>query len=149
MAIESSSNDDLEEIYVPDWKVTVNDSFKSPAVCEDVLNHFASPAVPASSSSMVDDQMTINKKPTSCNLCAFLPEGIARFRKWMQDYEFFFSKKREAMKANMAALKKEAKGFAKKELARQKKVHELTQRHEVEVSELKQQAEASVKEKEE
>ncbi|MFS7889920.1 hypothetical protein Hanom_Chr00s000005g01612621 [Helianthus anomalus] len=50
---------------------------------------------------------------------------------------------------SMAALKKEAKGFAEKELAWQKKVHELTQRHEVEVSELKQQAEASVKEKEE
>ncbi|MFS7889933.1 hypothetical protein Hanom_Chr00s000005g01612811 [Helianthus anomalus] len=90
MTIESSSNEDLEEIYVPDWKVTVNDSFKSPAVCEDVLNHFAPPAVRASSSSMVDDQMTINKKPASCNLCAFLPEGIARFQKWMQEYEFFF-----------------------------------------------------------
>ncbi|KAM0008583.1 hypothetical protein Hdeb2414_s0022g00616041 [Helianthus debilis subsp. tardiflorus] len=52
-AIESSSNDDSEEIYMPDWKVTVNDSFKSPAICKDVLNHFAPPTVRASSSSMV------------------------------------------------------------------------------------------------
>ncbi|MFS7889903.1 hypothetical protein Hanom_Chr00s000005g01612451 [Helianthus anomalus] len=52
-AIESSLNDDSEEIYMPDWKVTVNDSFKSPAVCEDVLNHFAPPTICASSSSMV------------------------------------------------------------------------------------------------
>ncbi|MFS8034624.1 hypothetical protein Hanom_Chr17g01583311 [Helianthus anomalus] len=40
-AIESSSNVDIKEIYVPDWKITVSDNFKSPAVCEDVLNHFA------------------------------------------------------------------------------------------------------------
>ncbi|KAJ0450407.1 hypothetical protein HanHA300_Chr15g0555961 [Helianthus annuus] len=40
-------------------------------------------------------------------------------------------------------------GFAEKELAWQNKVHELTQRHEVEIGKLKQQAEASVKEKEE
>ncbi|KAJ0809982.1 hypothetical protein HanPI659440_Chr01g0021441 [Helianthus annuus] len=71
-------------------KVTVSDSFKSPSVYEDVLNHFAPPV---------------------------------------------------AMKANMAALKKETEGFTEKELAWQKKVHELTQRHEVEFGKLKQQAE--------
>ncbi|KAJ0732283.1 hypothetical protein HanRHA438_Chr07g0318431 [Helianthus annuus] len=81
-AIEGSSNVDSGEIYVPDWKVTASNSFKSHAVCED------------------------------------------------------------AMKANM-------EGFAEKEKAWQKKVHELTQRHEVEVGELKQQVEASLKEKEE
>ncbi|MFS7986537.1 hypothetical protein Hanom_Chr11g01011471 [Helianthus anomalus] len=53
------------------------------------------------------------------------------------------------MKANMAALKKEPKGFAEKEKAWQKKVHELTQRHDVEVGQLKQQVETSLKEKEE
>ncbi|MFS8034623.1 hypothetical protein Hanom_Chr17g01583301 [Helianthus anomalus] len=84
----------------------------------------------------------------SCNFCALLPEGIAHFRKGMQEYEVF-SKKREAMKANIAALKKETEGFAEKEKAWQKKVHELTQRHEVEVGELKHQVEASLKEKEE
>ncbi|KAJ0692402.1 hypothetical protein HanPI659440_Chr15g0585531 [Helianthus annuus] len=56
---------------------------------------------------------------------------------------------REALKANMGPLKKETEGFAEKELAWQNKVHELTQRHEVEIGKLKQQAEASVKEKEE
>ncbi|MFS7955887.1 hypothetical protein Hanom_Chr07g00648041 [Helianthus anomalus] len=95
-AIEGSSNVDSGEIYVPDWKVTVSDSFKSVAVCEDVLNHFA-PHL-------------------------------------------------SAMKANMATLKKETERFAEKEKAWQKKVHELTQRHEVKVCELKQQVEASIKE---
>ncbi|KAJ0715543.1 hypothetical protein HanPI659440_Chr13g0502421 [Helianthus annuus] len=98
--IKSSSNVDQGEIYVSDWKVTVSDTFKSPTICEDVLNHFAHPA-------------------------------------------------REAMKANIAALKKDKEGFVEKELAWQKKVHELTQRHEDEIGELKQQAEALSKEKEE
>ncbi|KAF5813739.1 hypothetical protein HanXRQr2_Chr03g0102231 [Helianthus annuus] len=52
-AIESSSNVDPGDIYVPDWKVTVSETFKSPTVCEDVLNHFAPPTVQASLSSMV------------------------------------------------------------------------------------------------
>ncbi|KAM0052217.1 hypothetical protein Hdeb2414_s0007g00245651 [Helianthus debilis subsp. tardiflorus] len=56
-AIEGSFNVDSGEIYVPDWKVTVSDSFKSPSVREDVLNHFIPPVVRASSSSMVDDQL--------------------------------------------------------------------------------------------
>ncbi|MFS7905565.1 hypothetical protein Hanom_Chr01g00049171 [Helianthus anomalus] len=43
------------------------------------------------------------------------------------------------MNANMVALKKETEVFTEKELAWQKKVHELTQRHEVEVGKLKQQ----------
>ncbi|KAF5799856.1 hypothetical protein HanXRQr2_Chr07g0309321 [Helianthus annuus] len=127
-AIEGSSNVDSGEIYVPDWKVTASNSFKSHAVCEDVLNHFAPPpppaAVRASSSSMVDDRMISKMIMAFCNLCALLHKGIARFRKRMQEYEVF-SKKREAMKANM-------EGFAEKEKAWQKKVHELTQRHEVE-----------------
>ncbi|KAL9997311.1 hypothetical protein Hdeb2414_s0634g00927601 [Helianthus debilis subsp. tardiflorus] len=42
-AIESSSNVVPGEIYVPNRKVTVSDTFKSPTVCEDVLNHFAPP----------------------------------------------------------------------------------------------------------
>ncbi|KAJ0903811.1 hypothetical protein HanPSC8_Chr07g0274301 [Helianthus annuus] len=95
---------------------------------------------------MVDEEMISKMTMASCNFCASIPEGIAWFRKRMQKYEVF-SKKREAMKASMAALKKEKESFAEKELAWQKKVHELTQRHEVEIGKLKQQAEASVKEK--
>ncbi|KAM0046882.1 hypothetical protein Hdeb2414_s0009g00321791 [Helianthus debilis subsp. tardiflorus] len=89
--IESSSNIDSGKIYVPNWKVTVSDNFKSPAVCEDVLNHFAPPAIRASSSSssMVDDQMISKMVMASCNLCALLPDGIAHFRKRMQEYEVF------------------------------------------------------------
>ncbi|KAJ0448539.1 hypothetical protein HanPSC8_Chr17g0784771 [Helianthus annuus] len=90
-AIEGSSNVDPGEVYVPDWKVTISDSFKSPTICEDVLTHFAPPVVRAFSSSMDDDQMIVKMV----------------------------------------------------------KVHELTQRHEVEVGELKRQVEVSSKEKEE
>ncbi|MFS7986536.1 hypothetical protein Hanom_Chr11g01011461 [Helianthus anomalus] len=85
-AIESSSNVDSGETYVPDWKVTVSDSFKSPAICEDVLNHFFPLVVRASSSSIVDDQMICIMIMASCNLYALLPEGIARFRNQMQEY---------------------------------------------------------------
>ncbi|KAJ0438014.1 hypothetical protein HanHA300_Chr16g0609091 [Helianthus annuus] len=63
--------------------VTVSESFKSPAICEDVLNHFALLAVRVSSSSMVDDQMISKMIMASCNLCALLLEGIARFQKRM------------------------------------------------------------------
>ncbi|KAF5814681.1 hypothetical protein HanRHA438_Chr03g0125741 [Helianthus annuus] len=147
-AIEGSSSVDPGEIYVPIWKVTISDTFKSPAIYEDVLNHFAPPAGRASSSSMVDDEMITNMIMASCNFCALIPEGISRFRKRMQEYEAF-SKKREAMKASIATLKKDKEGFVEKELAWQKKLHELTQRHESEIGELKQQAEASVKEKDE
>ncbi|KAM0055417.1 hypothetical protein Hdeb2414_s0006g00205851 [Helianthus debilis subsp. tardiflorus] len=98
------------------WKVTVSNTFKYPAICEDVLNHFAPLAVQASSSSMVDDEMITKIIMASCNFCALIPEGIARFRKRMQEYEAF-SQKREAMKASIAALKKDKEGFAEKELA--------------------------------
>ncbi|KAM0040339.1 hypothetical protein Hdeb2414_s0012g00392651 [Helianthus debilis subsp. tardiflorus] len=146
-AIERSSNVDPGEIYVPDWKVTVSDSFKSLSICEDVLTHFAPTAVRTSSSSMDDDHMIAKMIMGACNLCALLPEGISRFRKRMQEYEAFSKKKkkkkREAMKVSMAALKKESEGFAEKEKAWQMKVHELNQRHEVKVGELKKQVEAS------
>ncbi|MFS8002435.1 hypothetical protein Hanom_Chr13g01202051 [Helianthus anomalus] len=129
-AIESSSNIDQGEIYVPDWKVTVSDIFKSPTVCEDVLNHFSPPIVRASLSSMVDDEMISKLIMASCNFCSLILEGIARFQKWMQEYEAF-SKKRETMKASIATLKKDKEG------------------HKDEIGELQQQAEASTKEKNE
>ncbi|KAF5790279.1 hypothetical protein HanXRQr2_Chr09g0381351 [Helianthus annuus] len=126
-AIEGSSNVDPGEIYV-----------------SDVLTHF----VRDSCSSMDDDQMIGKMILGACNLFVLLPKGISRFQKRMQEYEAF-SKKRDAMKASMAALKKENKGFGEKETAWVVKVHELTQRHEVEVNELKRQVKASSKEKEE
>ncbi|MFS8007797.1 hypothetical protein Hanom_Chr14g01265241 [Helianthus anomalus] len=109
-AIESSSNVDSGEIYVPDWKM--------------FLTILPAPAIRVSSSSMIDDKMISKMIMASCNLCVLLPEGIARFKKQMQEYEFF-SKKRDAMKANMAALKKEIEGFAEKLRAWQKKKEEL------------------------
>ncbi|KAJ0454660.1 hypothetical protein HanIR_Chr15g0742641 [Helianthus annuus] len=147
-AIEGCSNIDPGEIYVPGWKVTIADSFKSPSVCEDVLTHFAPQVVRTSYSSMDDDQMIAKMIMGACNLSALLLEGISHFQKRMQEYEAFL-KKRDAMNASIAALKKESKGFAEKEKVWQVKVHELTQRHEIEVNELKKQVEASLKEKEE
>ncbi|KAJ0440126.1 hypothetical protein HanHA300_Chr16g0632981 [Helianthus annuus] len=130
-AIEGSSNVDPGEIYVA-----------------DVLTHFVPPIVRDTCSSMDDDQMIAKMILGACNLSALLPEGISRFRKRMQEYEAF-SKKRDAMKASMAALKKESERFSEKEKAWQMKVHELSQRHEIEANESKKQVEASSKEKEE
>ncbi|MFS7930789.1 hypothetical protein Hanom_Chr04g00348421 [Helianthus anomalus] len=112
---EGSSNVNLEEVYVPDWKVTVGDSFKYPSVCEDVLTHFAPPIVRGSCSSIDDDLMISKMMMGACNLAALLLEGVSRFRKRMQEYEVF-SKKRDEMKASMVALK-EAEGYAEKEKA--------------------------------
>ncbi|KAF5764263.1 hypothetical protein HanRHA438_Chr15g0702401 [Helianthus annuus] len=140
-AVEGSANINPGEIYVPGWKVTAADSFKSSFVCEDVLTHFAPSAIRDSCSSMDDDQMISKMIFGSCNLAALLLEGISRFRKRMQEYETF-SNKRDGMKATMVALKKESEGFAEKEKAWVMKVGELSQRHEVEVNELKKQVEA-------
>ncbi|MFS8006634.1 hypothetical protein Hanom_Chr14g01251551 [Helianthus anomalus] len=65
---------------------------------------------------MVDDEIISKLIMASCNFCSLILEGIARFRKQMQAYEGF-SNKREAMKANIAALKKDKEGIAEKELA--------------------------------
>ncbi|MFS7911733.1 hypothetical protein Hanom_Chr02g00121571 [Helianthus anomalus] len=51
---------------------------------------------------------------SSCNLSAVLAEGVTRFTKGMQEYEEA-SKKKDKMKASMAAMKKEVEGFSKKE----------------------------------
>ncbi|MFS7917718.1 hypothetical protein Hanom_Chr03g00192491 [Helianthus anomalus] len=139
--VEGSAIVNPGEVYVPDWKVKVSDSFKSSSACEDVLTHFAPPTVRDSCSSMDDDQMISKMILGACNLAALLPEGISRFRKRMQEYKAF-SKKRDGMMASMAALKKENKGFPEKEKAWVMKVGEITQRHEVEVNELKEQIEA-------
>ncbi|MFS7988031.1 hypothetical protein Hanom_Chr11g01029761 [Helianthus anomalus] len=83
-AIEGSAKINPGEIYVPGWKVTIADSFKSSSVCEDVLTHFAPPVVRDSCSSMDDDQMISMMILRACNLVALLPEGISCFRKRMQ-----------------------------------------------------------------
>ncbi|MFS7899984.1 hypothetical protein Hanom_Chr00s088718g01797971 [Helianthus anomalus] len=70
---------------------------------------------------MVDDEMITKMIMASCNFCALILEGIARFRKRMQEYEAF-SKKREAMKASIVVLKKDKEGFVETELAWQKKL---------------------------
>ncbi|MFS7923117.1 hypothetical protein Hanom_Chr03g00256961 [Helianthus anomalus] len=55
-------------VYVPDWKVTVGDSFKPSSVCEDVLTHFDSPVVQGSCSSMADELMILKMMMGSIRL---------------------------------------------------------------------------------
>ncbi|KAM0027541.1 hypothetical protein Hdeb2414_s0019g00541441 [Helianthus debilis subsp. tardiflorus] len=78
---------------------------------------------------------------SSCNLSALLAEGVTCFAKGMQEYEEV-TKKKDKMKASMAAMKKEVEGFSKKEEAWVKKVGELTRRHEIEMNDLKKSFEA-------
>ncbi|MFS7931509.1 hypothetical protein Hanom_Chr04g00356811 [Helianthus anomalus] len=52
------------------------------------------------------------------------------------------SKKKDKLKAYVAAMKKEVEGFSKKEKSWAKKVEELTKKHEVEVNNLKKSFEA-------
>ncbi|KAF5810202.1 hypothetical protein HanRHA438_Chr04g0176321 [Helianthus annuus] len=59
----------------------------------------------------------------------------------MQEYEEF-SKKKEKLKASMAAMKKDIDSFSKKEEAWVKKVGELTRRYEIEIGDLKKSKEA-------
>ncbi|KAM0063359.1 hypothetical protein Hdeb2414_s0003g00090011 [Helianthus debilis subsp. tardiflorus] len=132
---------DPDEIYVPGWSVKVDDSFKDAAVCEDVLSHIAPPSVHSTIAEMDDDFMLSRMILSTCNLAATLPQGVARFRKRMREYEEF-SKKKEKMKSSMVVMKKEISGFAKKEEAWAKKVSELTRRHEIEMGDLKKSFEA-------
>ncbi|KAM0055697.1 hypothetical protein Hdeb2414_s0006g00209211 [Helianthus debilis subsp. tardiflorus] len=120
---------------------SLGDSFKDVAVCEDVLSHIAPPLVHGTIAEMGDDMMLSRLILSTCNLVAMLPQGVARFRKRMHEYEEF-SKKKDKMKATMSTLKKENECLVKKEETLSKKVEELTQKHEVEVGELKKQVEA-------
>ncbi|KAJ0601136.1 hypothetical protein HanIR_Chr03g0124961 [Helianthus annuus] len=78
---------------------------------------------------------------SSCNLSAFLAEGVTRFAKGMQEYEEA-SKKKDKMKASIAAMKKEIACFAEKEEAWSKKVDDLSKQHEIEMSDFKKSFEA-------
>ncbi|KAJ0789424.1 hypothetical protein HanPI659440_Chr05g0203411 [Helianthus annuus] len=144
--VQGSSSRDVEgldpdEVYMPGWSVKVDDSFKDAVVCEDVLSHIAPPSVHNTIAEMDDDMMLFRMILSTCNLAAMLPQGVARFRKRMHEYEEF-SKKKEKMKSSMAAMKKEIDVFAEKEKAWVKKVGELTRSHEIELGDLKKSFEA-------
>ncbi|KAJ0669138.1 hypothetical protein HanPI659440_Chr17g0697591 [Helianthus annuus] len=144
--IQGSSSKDVEvlsedEVYVLNWSVKVGDNFKDANVCADVLANFAPPGVRGAISEMEGDTMLSRLMLSSCNLSALVAKGVTRFREGMQEYEEF-SKKKEKMKASMAAMKKDIDGFSKKEEAWVKKVGELTRMHEIEINDLKESFEA-------
>ncbi|KAM0000393.1 hypothetical protein Hdeb2414_s0431g00892261 [Helianthus debilis subsp. tardiflorus] len=118
--VESFEGPEGEEVYVPNWGVKVGDSFKDPAVCAEVLAHFAPPGVRSAISEMEADHFISRLMLSSCNLQALLAEGVTHFTKGMQEYEDA-SKKKDKMKASMAATKKEIDGFSEKELSLGKK----------------------------
>ncbi|KAJ0501718.1 hypothetical protein HanHA300_Chr11g0404121 [Helianthus annuus] len=106
--VQGSSSRDIEglvpeEVYVP-----------------DALSHLTPPSVHNTIAGMDDNLMLSRMILSTCNLASMLPQGIARFRKRMQEYEEF-SKKKDKMKSSMAAMKKEIAGFAEKEEAWDKK----------------------------
>ncbi|MFS7990876.1 hypothetical protein Hanom_Chr11g01064081 [Helianthus anomalus] len=122
---------------------SVGDNFKDPVVCAEALAHFAPPGVRDAISEMKGDHLISRMMLSSCNLSAFLAEGVTRFAKGMREYEEA-SKKKEKMKASIAAMKKEIEIFSEKELAWTKKEVELTKRHEIEMGDLKKSFEASL-----
>ncbi|KAM0040087.1 hypothetical protein Hdeb2414_s0012g00389701 [Helianthus debilis subsp. tardiflorus] len=138
--VESLEGSNADEVYVPNWGVKVGDSFKDPVICADVLANFAPPSVRDSIAEMEGVTMLSRLILSSCNLSALLAEGVTRFLKGMQEYEEFM-KKKDRMKTSIASMKKKIDGFAKKEEAWVKKMHELTSRHEVEVEGLKKELE--------
>ncbi|KAM0058366.1 hypothetical protein Hdeb2414_s0005g00169421 [Helianthus debilis subsp. tardiflorus] len=140
-SVSGSEGLDVHQFYVPDWGVKLGDSFKDAAVCEDVLSHITPPLAHGTAAKMDDDMMLYRLILSTCNLAAVLPQGVAHFRKRMHEYEEL-SKKKDKMKATMSTLKKENEGLVKKEETLAKRVEELTQKHEVEVGELKKQVEA-------
>ncbi|MFS8004671.1 hypothetical protein Hanom_Chr13g01228571 [Helianthus anomalus] len=135
-SVESLEGPEAEEVYVSNCDVKVGDSFKDPAVCAEVLAHFSPLGVRSAISEMKADHFISRLMPSSCNLSALLAEGVTRFTKGMQEYEEA-SKKKDKMKASMAAMKKEVEGFSKKEEAWVKEVGELNKRHEIEANDLK------------
>ncbi|KAM0039116.1 hypothetical protein Hdeb2414_s0012g00378311 [Helianthus debilis subsp. tardiflorus] len=140
-SVESFEGSEGQEVYVPKWGVKVGDSFKDSAICAEALAHFAPPGIRSAISEMEADHLIYRMMLSSCNLSALLAEGVTRFAKGMQEYEKAF-KKKEKMKASIAAMKKEIDNFSEKELVWVKKVGELTRRHEIEMNDLKKGFEA-------
>ncbi|KAJ0669453.1 hypothetical protein HanPI659440_Chr17g0701331 [Helianthus annuus] len=144
--VQGSSSMDVERlnpdaVYVPSWSVKVDDSFKDAAVCEEALSHIAPPSVHKTISEMDDDVMLSRMILSTCNLAAMLPQGVARFRQRMREYEDF-SKKKDKMKSSMASMRKEISSFAEKEGAWSKKVEGLSKQHEIEMTDFKKSFEA-------
>ncbi|KAF5787541.1 hypothetical protein HanXRQr2_Chr10g0453951 [Helianthus annuus] len=140
-SVESFAGSEGQDIYVPNWGVKVGDNFEDPAVCAEALAHFAPPSVRSAISEMEADHLISRIMLSSCNLSAFLAEGVTRFAKGMQEYEKA-SKKKDKMKASIAAMKKEIACFAEKEEAWLKKVDDLSKKHEIEMSDFKKSFEA-------
>ncbi|KAM0012954.1 hypothetical protein Hdeb2414_s0046g00746801 [Helianthus debilis subsp. tardiflorus] len=130
-----------DAVYVPSWSVKVDDSFKDASVCEEALSHIAPPSVHKTISEMDDDVMLSRMILSTCNLAAMLPQGVARFRQRMREYEDF-SKKKDKMKSSMASMRKEISSFAEKEEAWSKKVESLSRQHEIEMTDFKKSFEA-------
>ncbi|KAJ0741760.1 hypothetical protein HanOQP8_Chr06g0231731 [Helianthus annuus] len=105
-ALAFIKSDDTSDVVFMDAEATEGDD----AVVHGAEHRF----LRDSCSSMDDDQMISKMMLGAYNLVALLPDEISRFRKRMQEYEAF-SKKRDGMKASMAALKKVSEGFAEKE----------------------------------
>ncbi|KAJ0871768.1 hypothetical protein HanRHA438_Chr11g0516201 [Helianthus annuus] len=144
--VQGSSSMDVEgldpdSVYVPSWSVKVDDSFKDAAVCEEALSHIAPPSVHKTISEMDDDVMLSRMILSTCNLAAMFPQGVARFRQRMREYEEF-SKKKDKMKSSMASMRKEISSFAEKEKAWSKKVEGLSKQHEIEMIDFKKSFEA-------
>ncbi|MFS7955410.1 hypothetical protein Hanom_Chr07g00642281 [Helianthus anomalus] len=72
---EGSTDVNPGDVYVLDWSIKVGDSFRSSAVCEDVLTHFGPPMVRGSLSAMDDDSMIAMMMMSACNFASMLPEG--------------------------------------------------------------------------
>ncbi|MFS7976345.1 hypothetical protein Hanom_Chr10g00891391 [Helianthus anomalus] len=117
-SVQGSPRKDIEGLsrirfMSPIGGVKVADSFKDANVCADVLANFAPPGVRGFISEMEGDTMLSRLILSSCNLSALVDEGVTRFYKGVQEYDEF-SKKKEKMKASMAAMKKDIDGSAKK-----------------------------------
>ncbi|KAJ0526798.1 hypothetical protein HanRHA438_Chr09g0410491 [Helianthus annuus] len=105
------------------------------------LSHIAPPSVHKTISEMDDDVMLSRMILSTCNLAAMLPQGVARFRQRMREYEDF-SKKKDKIKSSMASMRKEISSFAEKEEAWSRKVEGLSKQHEIEMVDFKKSFEA-------
>src|ERR1044071_452310 len=130
---EGSASFDEEGLYVPGWNMKSSDNFKSSAICEEVLAHFATPGAKACLEGLDDDALLAKMMVGTCNLAAMLPEGISRFRKVMGKYSDFAKKKRE-MKQSIADMKRDAEEYAKKEVTLISLIDELKKGHEAEMA---------------
>ncbi|KAJ0557826.1 hypothetical protein HanIR_Chr07g0329551 [Helianthus annuus] len=124
-SVESFEGSEGQDIYVPNWGLRLVIILKIPLFVLKLLLIL----------------LLLAMMLSSCNLSAFLAEGVTRFAKGMQEYEEA-SKKKDKMKASIAAMKNEIACFAEKEEAWSKKVNDLSKQHEIEMSDFKKSFEA-------